>query len=75
MVYYQQQSVARLAQISNQLFSMAPQVSIPPTPISAQTDLMSRFLVHAPMIVFSHSAALLATLVQQWVWDYMRVLE
>src|SRR6266702_4611758 len=81
MVYYQQQNVALLAKISKQLSSIAPQVSIPstsPPPYPDFTPNSSDVQVNAfwfMSLVFSLSAALLATLVQQWVWDYMHVFQ
>ncbi len=88
MVYYQQQSVALLAQISNQVSSIAPQVSsiapqvsipsTPPLPYPDFTPNSSDVRVNAfwfMSLVFSLSAALLATLVQQWVRDYMHVFQ
>jgi hypothetical protein len=81
MVYYQQQSVALLAQISKQVSSIAPQVSIPsslPPPYPNFTPNSSDIRVNVywfMSLVFSLSAALLATLVQQWVRDYMQVFE
>ena len=81
MVYYQQQSVALLAQISKQVFSIAPQVSIPSSPPPPYPDFTpnpSDVRVNAywfMSLVFSLSAALLATLVQQWVQDHMQVFE
>ncbi|KAI9457258.1 hypothetical protein BJY52DRAFT_1120508, partial [Lactarius psammicola] len=81
MVYYQQQNVALLAQISQQVSSIAPQVSIPSTPPLPYPDFTpksSDVRVNAfwfMSLVFSLSAALLATLVQQWVRDYMDVFQ
>ncbi|KAH9011889.1 hypothetical protein EDB84DRAFT_1278882 [Lactarius hengduanensis] len=80
MVYYQQQNVALLAQISQQLSSIASQVSISPTPPPpyAFTLNPSDVRVNAfwfMSLVFSITAALLATLVQQWVRDYMHVFQ
>ena len=81
MVYYQQQSVALLAQISKQVSSIAPQVSIPSTlPPSYPTFSPNRSDVRVNVfwfmsIIFSLLAALLATLVQQWVRDYMHVFQ
>jgi len=80
-VYYLQQNVALLAQISQQLSSIAPQVPIPSTPpppyptfIPSSSDI--RVNVYWFMsLIFSLSAALLATLVQQWVRDYMHVFQ
>src|SRR6266404_5272279 len=81
LVYYQQQNVALLAQISTQVSSIAPQVSIPSTPLppypnftpNASTVWVNVFWFMS--LVFSLSAALLATLVQQWVRDYMHVFQ
>ncbi len=81
MVYYQQQNVALLAQISMQVSSIAPQVSIPATPPPPYPDFTpnpSDVRVNAfwfMSLVFSLSAALLATLVQRWARDYMRLFE
>ncbi|KAH9168559.1 hypothetical protein EDB89DRAFT_1579284 [Lactarius sanguifluus] len=83
--YYQQQNVALLAQISNQVSSIAlaiaPQVSTPSTspplyppftPTSSDVRVNAFWFMS---LVFSLSAALLATLVQQWVRDYMHVFQ
>ena len=81
MVYYQQQNVALLAQISTQVASIAPQVSIPstlPPPYPAFRPNSSDVRVNAfwfMSLVFSLVAALLATLVQQWVRDYIHVFQ
>ncbi|KAI9431242.1 hypothetical protein H4582DRAFT_1316275 [Lactarius indigo] len=81
IVYYQQQNIALLAQISNQVSSIAPQVSIPstpPPPFPAFSPTSTDVRVNAfwfMSLVFSLSAALLATLVQQWVRDYMHVFK
>jgi len=81
MVYYLQQNVAMLAQISRQISSIAPQTVIPssppppyPTFITSSSDVrVNVFWFMA--LVFSLSAALLAILVQQWVRDYMHVFQ
>src|SRR5713101_1086247 len=81
MVYYLQQNVAVLSQISQQISFIAPQFSIPSTPPpafpafnpSASDVRVNAFWFMA--LVFSLSAALLATLVQQWVRDYMHVFQ
>ncbi|KAH9007394.1 hypothetical protein EDB84DRAFT_1584749 [Lactarius hengduanensis] len=84
--YYQQQNVALLAQISNQVSSIAlaiaPQASVIPsiqtpiyppfTPTSSDVRVNTFWFMS---LVFSLSAALLATLVQQWVRDYMNVFQ
>src|SRR6267378_1713001 len=81
MVYYQQQNVALLAQISTQVASIAPQVSIPstpPPPFPPFTPNFSDVRVNVfwfMSLVFSLSAALLATLVQRWVRVYMHVFQ
>ncbi|KAH9012449.1 hypothetical protein EDB84DRAFT_960623 [Lactarius hengduanensis] len=86
MVYYQQQNVAQLAQISNQISSIAlaiapqapvipsiPTPSYPPfIPTSSDVRVNTFWFMS---LVFSLSAALLATLVQQWVRDYMKVFQ
>ncbi|KAI0277490.1 hypothetical protein BGY98DRAFT_918201, partial [Russula aff. rugulosa BPL654] len=81
MVYYLQQHSTILSQISQQLSSIAPQVSIPSTP----PQPFPKFSPAAPDIrinvfwfmalIFSLTAALLAILVQQWVRDYMHVFQ
>jgi hypothetical protein len=81
MVYYLQQHSTILSQISQQLSSIAPQVSIPSTPPapfpkfspSASNIRINVFWFMA--LIFSLSAALLAILVQQWVRDYMHVFQ
>ena len=81
MVYYLQQHSTILSQISQQIASIAPQVSIPSTPPppfprfnpSASDVRINAFWFMA--LAFSLSAALLAILVQQWVRDYMHVFQ
>ena len=81
MVYYQQQNVALLAQISQQISSIAPHLSIPstlPPPYPDFRPSSSDVRVNAywfMSLVCSLSAALLATLVQRWVRDYMHVFQ
>jgi hypothetical protein len=80
MVFYQQQNVALLAQISHQISAIAPQVSIPLTPLASYNFSPSASDVRVNAfwfmsLVFSLSAALLATLVQQWIRDYMHVFQ
>jgi hypothetical protein len=81
MVYYLQQNVAILDTISNQLSTIAPQISIPstpPPPFPAFQPLASDIRVNAfwfMALIFSLSAALLAILVQQWVRDYLHVFQ
>ncbi len=81
MVYYLQQNVAMLSQISQQISSIAPQIVIPsspPPPYPAFRPSSFDIRVNAfwfMALVFSLSAALLAILVQQWVRDYMHVFQ
>ncbi|KAI0252312.1 hypothetical protein BJV78DRAFT_1281859 [Lactifluus subvellereus] len=79
--YYMQQNVAILAQISEQISSIAPQVATPATlpplfptfkPLSSDIHVNVFWFM---ALVFSLSAALLATLVRQWVRDYMHVFQ
>ncbi|KAI0293729.1 hypothetical protein B0F90DRAFT_1642227, partial [Multifurca ochricompacta] len=78
-VYYQQQSVQMLAQISQQIASLAPQLPVNstlPSPYPTFSPSSSDLRVNIcwlMSLVCSLSAALLATLVQQWVRVYMRV--
>jgi hypothetical protein len=75
-VYYLRQHSTILSQISVQLSSIAPQVSIPSTPPppfpafnpSASDVRVNIFWYMA--LAFSLLSALLAILVQQWVRDY-----
>ncbi|KAH9988461.1 hypothetical protein BJV74DRAFT_773388, partial [Russula compacta] len=79
--YYLQQNVAMLAQISQQLSSLAPEVSIPstaPPPFPPFNPSASDIRINAfwfMSLIFSLSAALIAILVQQWVRDYMHVFQ
>ena len=80
-VFYLQQHSTILSQISLQLSSIAPQVSIPSTPPppfpafipSAHDVRVNVFWFMA--LAFSLLAAFLAFLVQQWVRDYMHVFQ
>jgi hypothetical protein len=80
-VYYLRQHSTILSQISVQLSSIAPQVSIPPTPpppFPAFSPLASDVRVNVfwfMALAFSLLAALLAILVQQWVRNYMHVFQ
>ena len=80
-VYYQQQSLAMLVQISQQMATIAPQFSIsstPPLPYHSPNPSPSDILVNICWIVSlvcSLSAALLAILIQQWVRSYMQVFQ
>jgi hypothetical protein len=81
IVYYLEQHSTILSQISQQIASIAPQVSIPSTPPppfppfspSASDIRINAFWFMA--LTFSLSSALLAILVQQWVRDYMHVFQ
>jgi len=81
MVYYLQQNVAILSQISKQISSVVPQVAIPstlPPPFPDFNPSPSDVRVNAfwfMALIFSLFTALLATLVQQWVRDYMHVFQ
>ncbi|KAH8985745.1 hypothetical protein EDB86DRAFT_2320202 [Lactarius hatsudake] len=81
-VYYHNQSVAILAHISHQLASATSQTPAPPIPSLAPypdfTPSGPDILVNGFWLiglVCSLSAALFATLVQQWVRSYMRVYQ
>ncbi|KAI0281952.1 hypothetical protein BGY98DRAFT_912920 [Russula aff. rugulosa BPL654] len=80
-VYYLRQHSTILSQISVQLSSIAPQVSIPstpPPPFPVYNPSASDVRVNVfwfMSLVFSLLAALLAILVQQWVRDYMHVFQ
>ena len=80
-VYYLRQHSTILSQISLQLSSIAPQVSIPsapPPPFPAFNPSASDVRVNVfwfMALVFSLLAALIAILVQQWVRDYMHVFQ
>ncbi|KAI9439392.1 hypothetical protein BJY52DRAFT_1217282 [Lactarius psammicola] len=88
--YYQEQSLAMLAQISEQIASITTLISVPPT--SPQTPIPStppppfpKFYPSSSNIrvtifwlislVCSLSAALVAILFQQWVRSYMQVFQ
>ena len=81
MEYYFRQNNALLDQISRQISFIAPQVSIPSTPPAPFPDFnpsASDIRVNVfwfMALIFSLFAALLATLVQQWVRDYMQVFQ
>src|SRR5579863_8107422 len=81
MVYYLQQNVAMLSQISQQISFVVPQFAIPatpPPPFPTFNPSSSDLRVNAfwfMALAFSLSAALLAILVQQWVRDYMHVFQ
>ena len=81
MVYYLRQHSTLLFQISQQLSSFAPQVSIPsppPPPFPQFNPLPSDIRINVfwfMSLIFSLLAALLAILVQQWVRDYMHVFQ
>ena len=80
-MYYLRQHSTILSQISVQLSSIAPQVSVPstpPPPYPGFNTLASDVRVNIFWFValaFSLFAALLAILVQQWVRDYMHVFQ
>jgi hypothetical protein len=80
-VYYLRQHSTILSQISVQLSSIAPQVTIPttpPPPFPPFSPLASDVRVNVfwfMALAFSLLAALLAILVQQWVRKYMHVFQ
>ena len=80
-VYYLRQHSTILSQISVQLSSIAPQVTIPstpPPPFPQFSPLASDVRVNVfwfMALAFSLLAALLAILVQQWVRKYMHVFQ
>ena len=80
-VYYLRQHSTILSQISVQLSSIAPQVTIPstpPPPFPPSSPLASDIRVNIfwfMAVAFSLLAALLAILVQQWVRNYMHVFQ
>src|SRR6267142_2681731 len=81
MEYYFQQNNALLDQISRQISSIAPQLSIPSTPpapfpdFKPSTSYIRVNVFWFMALILSLFAALLATLVQQWVRDYMYVFQ
>jgi hypothetical protein len=80
-VYYLRQHSTILSQISVQLSSIAPQVTIPstpPPPFPPFSPLTSDIRVNVfwfMALAFSLLAALLAILIQQWVRKYMHVFQ
>ena len=79
IVYYLEQHSTILSQISQQIASIAPEVSIPSTPPPpfppfrpSASDVRIN-IIWFMALAFSLSAALLAILVQQWVRNYMHV--
>ena len=81
MVYYLKQNVALLDQISKQILSIAPQVTVPstpPPPFPSFEPIESDIRVNVfwfMALIFSLAAALLAILMQQWVRNYMHVFQ
>jgi Family of unknown function (DUF6535) len=79
--YYQNQTVQMLGQISQQLASTGDQIStnpIPPSPyptFHSSAGVRRVNLLWLISLVYSLSAALLATLVRQWARAYMRVFQ
>ncbi|KAI9454077.1 hypothetical protein F5148DRAFT_985252 [Russula earlei] len=78
--YFQQQSVVLLNLISNQLSSLGAQpsnslnlsLSAPVSPSASDVRVNTYFFMS---LIFSLSAALLATLVQRWARDYMHIFK
>jgi len=81
LVYYQNQSVQILAQISQQIASLGTQIPLnvtQPSPYPTFHPSASDLRVNLwwlMSLVFSLSAALLATVVQQWARSYLRVYQ
>ena len=81
MVYDLRQHSTILSQISVQLSSLAPQISVPstpPPPFPAFTPSASNISINIfwfMSLVFSLIAAVLAIFIQQWVRNYMRVFQ
>lgn len=79
--FYQQQSVALLNQISQQLSSLGAQPpalsnsSMPGFTITPSTSDVRVNIIWIIGLVFSLSASLLATLIQQWARDHMYIFE
>ena len=80
-VFFQQQSVALLNQISQQLSSLGAQasassdLSLPvPTVTPSSSDVCVNIFWFSSL-VFSLSAALLATLVQRWAREHMHIFQ
>ena len=80
MVFYLQQNVVLLDQISRQILSIAPQATItpnppPPFPFKLLESDIRVNVFWFMALIFSLTAALLATLMQQWVRNYMHVFQ
>lgn len=76
--FFQNQSVALLRQISDQLGSQASvpsNLSLPDFTLSPTASDVRVNIIWIISLVFSLSAALLATLVQQWARDHMHIYQ
>ena len=79
--FFQNQSVALLGQISNQLSSLGSQASVPSNlslpafTLNPSASDVRVNIIWIISLVFSLSAALLATLVQQWARDHMHIYQ
>ena len=79
--FFQNQSVVLLSQISNQVSSLGSQasapsnLSLPDFTLSPTASDVRVNIIWIISLVFSLSAALLATLVQQWARDYMHIYQ
>jgi len=77
--FYQQQSVALLNQISHQLSSLGAPIpdpsnsSLPDFTLSPSASDVRVNIIWIISLVSSLTAALLATLIQQWARDHMRI--
>jgi len=79
--FYQQQSVALLNQISQQLSSLGAQIPVPSNSslpdfiLSPSTSDVRVNIIWIISLVSSLTAALLATLIRQWARDHMRIFQ
>jgi len=79
--FYQQQSVALLNQISQQLSSLGAQIPVPSNPslpdftLSPSASDVRVNIIWIVSLVSSLTAALLATLIRQWARDHMRIFQ
>ena len=77
--YFQQQSAVLLNQISHQLSSLGAQypsdLSLPGPPLSPSGSDVRVNIYWFSSLVFSLSAALLATLVQRWARNHMHIFQ
>ena len=83
MAYYQKQTVGILVHLSEQVYSIAPQESIPfsPPPPPYHSDFTPKpsdvraFAYLWTSLIISLSVAFIATLIKRWGQNYMQVFE